>query len=212
MRRPEPRRISRKTFGANLILRMAYRYYMSMYRTLHRRSLRLVTMLVVTAMLLAPTVSLANCCCVLAKVGQAAGLSTDGCCDRDSVPSCCASRGGQADGIQASSAQRSCCSNRAPAQPTDRSPDASSKAEAEAVPSPSQCDCERSCCDGVSNLNVAISNESDSPRLGHDVDSEPAFLFVSYGLVPTSFESGIDHSPRFLSAPHHCATLCRWLN
>lgn len=210
MRRPEPRRVSRKTFGANLILPVTYRYYMCMYRTLHRRSLHLVTMLVVTAMLLAPTVSLASCCCVLAKVGQAAGLSTNGCCDHDSVPSCCASRGDEGHGIQESSAQRSCCSNRVPAQPTDRSPQASTTAEG--IPSPSHCDCERSCCDGVSSLDVAISNESDSPRLGHDVDSEPVFLFVSYALVPTSFESGINHSPRFLSAPHRCATLCRWLN
>jgi hypothetical protein len=178
---------------------------MNMCRTLHRRSLRVITLIVVMAMLLAPTAALASCCCVLAKVGQATGLSTDGCCDRQDAPSCCSTKSNHG-----SQTGRSCCTSRAVGSPANTTPHVLTLQDS--LSSPTQCECERSCCDGLRAPNVAINNESDSSRFGHDVDSEPTFLFVSYDLAPTSFELGVDHAPRFLSAPHRCATLCRWLN
>lgn len=162
---------------------------MYMNRTLHRRSLRLITILVVISMLLSPTASLASCCCVLAKVGQATGLSSIGCCDSVKQASCCESRI-----VDRPSTQRSCCSGRDGAQAA-----------------PTDCDCERSCCDGVNVLNAAVTSEIDSLRLGA-LTSEASFLFVSYDFIPTTCTLGIDSSHRFLSAQQCCATLCRWLN
>lgn len=178
---------------------------MNMFTTLRRRSLRLITTIVVMAMLLAPTASLANCCCVLAKLGRGTGLSTGGCCDRDEAPACCASRA-----VRELPALRSCCSSRVSDEPTGTPAQVS--AMADTLSSPSQCACERSCCDGASDLSAVILNEGDSPRSRHDVVSELAFLFISYDFIPSSFTLGRDRSPRFLSASHRCATLCRWLN
>ena len=163
---------------------------MCMYRTHHRPALRLTTMFIVVAMLFAPTASLASCCCVLAKVGQAVGLSAGGCGDHNDVASCCVS-----PALETAPTPQSCCIGRTGVQSV-----------------PSNCDCEQSCCDGVSIPTVAITTDNDSPRSAHNMASDSPYLFASYDFIPASSKFGIDHSFRFLSAPHRCATLCRWLN
>lgn len=170
----------------------------------HYRSMRLVTSFVVITLVLAPTVSMANCCCVLAKVGRAAGLPANSCCDRHAVAACCASSVGETV-----LAQRVCCAVRGDTESTNGLN--SQRFASDQVESP-KCDCERSCCDDASVLQVAITSDADSSRLGQDVAVESSDLFVSYDLIPASLRLGTDRSPCFLSAPHRCATLCRWLN
>lgn len=163
---------------------------MCMYRTHHRPALRLTTMFIVVAMLFASTASLASCCCVLAKVGQAVGLSAGGCCDHNDVASCCAS-----SALETAPTSQSWCSGQTGGQSV-----------------PIKCNCEQSCCDGVSVLNVAITTVKDSPRFVQEMGFDTPCLFTSYDFIPSSSKFGVDHTLRFLSAPHRCATLCRWLN
>lgn len=171
--------------------------------TQYSRAGRLITMIVVIAMLLAPTASWASCCCILAKIGRAAGLPTVSCCDDTTDPSCCASRG-----VEELPAQRGCCGGRAGGQLATMPQTAATQG---VHPAPLQCNCDESCCDGANALAAAINSESDSLRIGQDLASEASTLFAPYDFIPTAATLGIDHAPRYLSAPHRCATLCRWL-
>lgn len=170
---------------------------MCMYRTRHRRALRFVSMLIVMAMLLAPTASCANCCCVLTKLGDAAGFSVDSCCDQQAVRSCCVSRATKATPV------RNACCNVSPG---------SHLADAKTVHSaPTKCECEQSCCDGADFLILATLVDKDSSQFVQHLDAASSFS-VAYDFSLTRSELGKSHSFPFLSAPHRCASLCRWLN
>ena len=167
------------------------------------RARRLITMIVVTALLLAPTASWASCCCILAKIGRSAGLLTVSCCGDTTVPTCCASRG--VEGLPVKSI---CCSGRVgvnfatmPQSDTTQS----------THPAPLQCDCQRSSCDRVNASVVAINSESDLLRIGQDLTSEASISSTLCDFIPAAVTLGKDHTTRYLSAPHRCATLCRWL-
>jgi hypothetical protein len=168
-----------------------------MLRTRHRRTLRLLATIVVLAVLLAPTASLASCCCVIARVGQAAGIATNGCCDQTQVASCCQSHSG-------ASTPRSCCGQRE-----------TLGCGTLAVPAsvlPTDCSCEHSCCDGLIIRPAAILTENESSRIIHSVSLDTAILFAPIDRIPAVQKIGVDLSFGFLSAPHRCAALCRWLN
>lgn len=175
-----------------------------MCRIQHRRALPLVATLVAISMLLAPTASLASCCCVLAKISVAVGMSPSGCCGDTDKDSCCPSAS-----ANAASENHGCCNGRV-LSPTTITPKFSFVVRDHA--SSTQCECERSCCDGVSNLSPAIQSEKPSAQsLSDDAVATP-LLWAAYDSVPASTELRIDRSPPFLSSPHRCATLCRWLN
>jgi hypothetical protein len=184
-----------------LIARQVQAYSISMSSTQHRRILRLTTAIVVVSMLFAPTLSLASCCCVLAKLSVAAGISQTGCCDEAATASCCSSHA-----VTMPVKQRSCCSGGesvATASPP--------QGDANALPSHTSCDCEQSCCDGVNLLEPAIYGEGSSLRSFEAPAATPVFM-ADHESFSAGIPLWIDRSPPFLSSPHRCATLCRWLN
>ena len=168
-----------------------------MLRTRHRWTFRLLSTIVVLAVLLAPTASLASCCCVIARVGQAVGITTKGCCNRTEVASRCELH--PVDAIP-----RSCCSQR---ESLGRGTLA-----VQASVLPTDCSCEHSCCDRLIIRPAAIITENDSSRIIHSVSLDTVNLLASIDRIPACQKIGVDHSFGFLSAPHRCATLCRWLN
>jgi hypothetical protein len=179
-----------------------------MYRNYQQRSTRLITTLVVISLIFAPSLSQASCCCVLAKLGQAVGLADTGFCERGGVATCCASpvtSASQATPERAS--LPACCSTgKVPAGGVNVSSDVKSPAGGKS------CQCERSCCDNIQERIEAISSEREDLRLQQDFSAQASVFFVAYQSIPIKFAVEIGAEHRFLSAPHRCATLCRWLN
>jgi hypothetical protein len=188
---------------------------MFMHRNFPRRSTRLITTLVVISLIFAPSLSQASCCCVIAKLGQAVGLDNTGCCEQVDRSTCCAPPVTCAP--EATSERASlppCC--RAGISPevlqTVSGCGANVSSDLKSPNGSKSCQCERSCCDNIQERIEAISGEREDLRLLQDIPAEASVLFVAYQSIPSNFAVQIGSEPRFLSVPHRCATLCRWLN
>jgi len=160
-------------------------YNCVMAKSTHRRALAIMTTLVVIMMLATPVVSLANCCCVANRLSNQLGLSSESCCERPEARSCCDSVGDHAAACQTSIRLHW---------------------------EHDSCQCDQACGRQPAVVAVAPPQEPDSLR---PLAIDPviiADLAIVSGLVGLSMTSGRDRSACYLSAPHRCATLCRWLN
>jgi len=144
-----------------------------------------MTALVVVLMLAAPVVSLANCCCVANRLSHQWGLSSEGCCEQPKVRKCCAAIDVQSAICQQSIQLHLECDG---------------------------CQCDQACGRQPAVVAVALPQERDfflPFALDPLITADLAIVNDPTGL---SASSGRDRSACYLSAPHRCAMLCRWLN
>lgn len=147
------------------------------------------TIVIVIALLLAPSLALANCCCDVSRLAGELGVAQSiGCVS--SAPSASA-----------------CCL----APPSTSSAEAQQNEGPQSVESGCQCHCD-GCADQSWDRADILATAQDQLRVPFSGMPSVVLLAPDYGCQAPSVRLAERSVSFSYSAPQRCAALCRWLN
>lgn len=156
-----------------------------MFRIPHPYRLTPITFCLVLSLLLAPSLTLANCCCDLSRLTVGLGITQPHCCNTEN-----------------NEQPIHCCSS--PASTGD---------SANTHPVVVDCPCECGGCSAPEIVRFDVTVPTQDSLVLPDADSGLVILLAAdEGGFLSSARLEACRASLSLSAPQRCATLCRWLN